>query len=303
MPSSLDDWFFIVNPIANSGRLLKRWNAFTAHHQKSLNQAFTKSSDSVVQLVEQALTKGYRHLAAVGGDGSLHDLINALHNQTLVPSKDLTFGLIPMGSGNDWSRTHKLPSNPNDALKVLETGTIKAHNVGLVKYEIDGEVKQRYFINALGAGFDAFVVHRGLTNKSILVLNSIFKYKPVAADLTLDGKRLTNKWFSINIGIGNYSGGGMSITPHSNFQSENAGITLIEAISPFRLARNVHLLFNKKILTHKRVQGSQAKKIKIESTTENQIPVEADGEFLGYNPIEIEILQNAINVMLPNSKV
>jgi diacylglycerol kinase family enzyme len=99
------------------------------------------------------------------------------------------------------------------------------------------------------------------------------------------------------VGIGKYNGGGMQLLPNASFNDGLFDVTVVRDISNLRVLLNVHLVYNGKILRHPKVDGYRAKKVKIKSL-DRKLPIEADGEFLGYLPCEFEIFENALNVLV-----
>ena len=100
-------WYIIANPMAGNGWVGKHWPVVEAILQElgySYTVKFTEHRDHAIRLVEDAVLKGHRHILGVGGDGTNHEIANGILLQTRVPSADITYALLPVGTGNDWAR-------------------------------------------------------------------------------------------------------------------------------------------------------------------------------------------------------
>ena len=100
-----DHWFIIVNPKANGGRLEKEWE----HIKQCLNynhiNFFIKKTthpNHATELTKDAIENGYKKIIAVGGDGTCNEVANGILQQKIIPSSDITFALLPVGTRNDW---------------------------------------------------------------------------------------------------------------------------------------------------------------------------------------------------------
>lgn len=106
-------WFVILNPHAGSGRgkkdqaeILKRLTKADFHYELAISE-FPKH---IIQLTIDAIEKGFRNLIVAGGDGSLNEVVNGIFLQTACPSEEITVGMIPVGTGNDWIKTFGIPN-------------------------------------------------------------------------------------------------------------------------------------------------------------------------------------------------
>jgi diacylglycerol kinase family enzyme len=99
-----DIWFLIVNPTSASFSRKRKWKQIVTAFKTSelpFEFQFTEKPQHECELVIQALTKGYRKFVSVGGDGTLHHIVNGLLQQTTVSLAEIKLGVIPLGTGND----------------------------------------------------------------------------------------------------------------------------------------------------------------------------------------------------------
>ena len=98
-------WLVIVNPQSANGRIGKEWQIWEKRLRSLLPQMevqISPKANSATRLVMEGVRQGIRHILAVGGDGTAHQVVNGIMAQTEVPSTELTFALLPVGTGNDW---------------------------------------------------------------------------------------------------------------------------------------------------------------------------------------------------------
>ena len=128
------------------------------------------------------------------------------------------------------------------------------------------------------------------------ILSTLASYRHTHTTLDLDGNLFTDHVFTISIGIGRYSGGGMMQTPHAMADDGWFDVTIIRKIGKLDILRHIGMLFNGRLPEHPKVTTCRAKKIRIDSVP--PIHLEVDGETLGHSPMEIEILQKRLAVVV-----
>ena len=163
-----DKWYVVVNPKAGSNKGKEDWPAI-----KKLLKAgsidfdfvITKHQRHAILLVQQAVEKGFRKFISIGGDGTLNEVINGIFikHQSLAP--EIKLGVITVGTGNDWGRTHGMPEHYAEMVEIIKSEKLFSHDIGKAKYRYGEENESRYFINIAGMGFDAMVAKRVNTLK------------------------------------------------------------------------------------------------------------------------------------------
>jgi len=123
----------------------------------------------------------------LGGDGTLHEVINGLLQDSSISNlRDFKLGIIPVGTGNDWRRTFQIPVNPGEAIKIIKQGKIFFHDIGKIEFLEEGK-RVVYFLNIAGFGYEGFLVKElGVKKLSASggkwfylwqVLKNLFKYQ------------------------------------------------------------------------------------------------------------------------------
>jgi len=302
-----DIWFFICNPIANGGKTKKEW----ANVQKILESekiayewVFTERNNHAIEITKTKIREGYRKFAVVGGDGSINEVVNGMFMQNEVQPSELYMGLIPMGTGNDWSRTHKIPSDIKKAVQLLKNNHIQVQDVGLAEFESGEGRKERYFNNVAGMSYDAFVAKyiEDLDNNNFsqlkyiyYVLYCLYKFTLPKAMIRYNGKTLNDKVYTINVGICKYNGGGLRLVPQAIPNDGKLALTIATELSKFKVVRNMYMFYTGTIGKLKEVITTHTTEVLVEQSGDEKILLELDGEYMGYAPIKFTVLPLSLN--------
>lgn len=158
-----EKWFVVVNPNAGNRKILRDWNKIN-HKMVKSKMAFdfvmTRQAEHAIELTVEALKKGYKKFIAVGGDGTINEIANAMLNHSEFNINDFVIGLIPVGTGNDWGRMFNIPNNYKRAIETIIEGKVFVQDIGNISYYDGNDQKQRYFVNIAGMGFDAMVAQK-----------------------------------------------------------------------------------------------------------------------------------------------
>ena len=122
-------------------------------------EMFTTHRYHAVELVIYALKRGFRRIISVGGDGTLHEIVNGLLYQKEVPVSEVTLAVLPAGSANDWSRMYRIPKDYGRAVDTILEGRTILQDVCRVEYVQAGVRNSRYMVNVAGVGLDANICH------------------------------------------------------------------------------------------------------------------------------------------------
>mgnify|MGYP000082469880 CR=1 FL=1 len=303
-------WFVIVNPVAGGGRGLDHFPQISKHLRDErilCEPVFTEHKFHATELTVTAVREGYRRIIVVGGDGTLHEVVNGLFIQQEVCPSDVLLAVVAVGTGNDWVRTFGISNRYQDAVKAISEGYSFLQDVGVVSYEEAHYRQSRYMVNVAGAGYEAQVVRcfnhlkkkgrRGRWLYTWSVIRSFFRYKPTGTKVWVDGKRVYNDLLlSIALGVGKYNGGGIQQLPDAVADDGMFDISLVRPIHFWHIIFRFHKLFNGKIYEIRHILRERGGTIRIESSPE--IEVELDGELLGHTPLEFTMLRRAIRVVV-----
>ncbi|MDD3108061.1 MAG: diacylglycerol kinase family lipid kinase [Alistipes sp.] len=303
-------WFAIVNPVAGSGKGLADWpliSRLLRDQHITPEYVFTEHKYHATELAVEAVRNGFRKIIVVGGDGTIHEVVNGLFIQQEVPTTEVLLSVIAVGTGNDWIRMFGIPRKYSEAIRAIAEGYSFLQDVGRLSYYQASYPQSRYMANVAGVGFDAYVNRRynhlkeeGRRGKWLYLwstLKAVLKYSSTGVKIYVDDTLVVNDLvYSATIGIGKYNGGGMLQTPDAIADDGLFDLTVIRKMSRLSVLAHFKVLFNGKIYQLETTSLNRGRKIRIESSPE--IAVEVDGEALGYSPFEFEIIDRAVRVVV-----
>jgi YegS/Rv2252/BmrU family lipid kinase len=306
-------WLVILNPNAGCGKGEEDRDKIIhslEYYKVSYTFICTSFPRHAISLAVKYIGKGYRKIIVCGGDGTLNEVVNGIFIQESTPPKNITVGVIPVGTGNDWVKTFGIPVSYLDAVKtILENKTVE-QDIGKIIYNSNAETSTRFFANIAGFGFDALVAKKanklkeegkkGIRIYLQSLISSYFSYKVNKAKITIDNLKIEDYVFSASIGIGRYSGGGMMQTPFAVPNNGKFQVTLIKKIGLLGVIQNLRGLYSGDYVKDKRVSVFHCKKIKING--ERSIQGEVDGENLGNSSFYIELLEDKLRVVYGDDK-
>ena len=308
-----DSWFVVVNPKAGSNKCKRDWpeiKQLLNDNNFDFQFVLTEFPRHAIELVQQAIEKGYRKFISVGGDGTLNEVINGIfmNHQNLL--SEIKLGVVTVGTGNDWSRTHNIPESYKETVNIIKSDNLFKHDVGKAKYHYGNENESRYFINIAGMGFDAMVAkrvnvlkkrgYRGLFVYMISLLSSLIQFKSTKLEIYTDNKKIySDSSFLVSIGICRYNGGGMMLLPDAIPDDGLFDLTVIRKVTRLKVLANIKNVFDGSFVKIKEVERFQAKSFTIIADPPHTLNIETDGESLGNSPLDFEIVPRAINMIVP----
>ena len=300
---------FIINPYAGNGQGTKRWRQFEQQLAIPYQSHLTKYEGHTLLLANELAGRATKEnpvcLIAIGGDGTIHEVLNgAIH------FKNVYLGAVSAGSGNDFARGYQAFKTSKQVEQFINTVNSSSHDCGVVKQ--GGTTK--YFINNFGVGFDALVA--GIANRSSLkrslnkwklgklsypyyVIHALFTYKPFKLTISCEGKikQYQNVWF-VTASNQPYFGGGMKLSPNSNTSDGQFELTVVSNLSKWKLLFLFGTVFLGKHTLLKEVEQFAAMEAKL--IFDEPVMAHADGEIqklaTGQNKIQITVQKKAWNL-------
>ena len=299
----------IVNPTAGYRRARRVWPRLLSSLGETGAKVatwWTEWPGHAETLAARARREGFDRVVAVGGDGTLLEVVNGLwwESRGSLPS----VGVVPFGTGCDYVRSFDLGQTLRDqALTALGEATLRV-SVGLVRLQgLDGQPRQRVFVNVLGLGFDARVI-AGFRQQRLRLpgkipyflsgLKALVRLSHHRITGSLNGRPLDTEAVVVVVGLGRYFGGGLMITPGASPQASHFQVVLAQKLSRLELLALLPGLYFGKHLNHPRVMADYAGHIKINA--DPPAYVEAEGELEGLTPIEVAIIPRALRIAGPS---
>ena len=309
LPASSKKWLLIVNPNAGVKKGTKDWPKILRilrEEKVDFDFQLTSRRGHAIRIASEAILSGCRKICVVGGDGTLNEVLNGIMDQNEVPCSEVTLGMIPVGTGNDWCRMFNIPFDYLKAIHILKQQKTFLQDAGKVTYYHKDDQLKRYFMNVAGMGYDALVAKKtnilkekglgGPLTYMYFVFASLFQYKFIEAVIEVDGKAVfKGEIFSMNVGICKYNGGGMMQVPFAIPDDGLLDVTLIKKTSKWIVVRYARKLFDGSLVDLPMVTTFRGENIRIRST--GKVFLATDGESLGHTPFTFEVLPRCIRIV------
>jgi diacylglycerol kinase (ATP) len=304
----------IVNPKSQGGRLGKRWLEIseTIGRAFPFDEAITQAQGDATRLTAKALRDGAERIVAIGGDGTINEVVNGFFEDGKPIAPEASFALIPFGTGGDFRRTFELPTEIADAVAVIAANKRRKIDVGRLTFvATDGSPATRMFANIASFGVSG-VVDR-LVNKSGKKLGRLsflwaatratWSYKNQRVQLTFDGNASDRVEATINtvaIANGKFFGGAMKVAPDAEPDDGLFDVIALGDLgfgdvltSSRRIYKGTHLAMDK--VTSRRARIVEAEPIDPAAVVE----LDVDGEAPGRLPAKFELLPGALWFVVP----
>lgn len=307
------NWYVIVNPHAGGKKAQSDWPKIRKLLQvENINTecVFTEYQHHATELTIRAIQDvGYLNILVVGGDGTLNEVLNGIHQQKKFKTTDITMGVITVGTGNDWGRMYGMPSEYVDQVKIIKAKNTFLQDVGKVTYFHHDTKEVHYFMNIAGMGFDALVAKKtniakqkgssGTITYLFNLISGLFQFTYNNIKVENDGVQIfSGKVFSMSIGLCSYNGGGMMQLPYAKPDDGLFDVTIIRKVSRIKVIKNIKNLYDGSFVKIKEVETFTGKNLKITAIPKKTVFLETDGESLGNSPFNFTILPLSVKVVI-----
>lgn len=300
----VNTWFIIANPTSGNRNFSKKWQEIQQNLKtKNINYSFaiTAYSKHEIELVQNAIQQGFKNIISVGGDGTLHHVVNGIMTQRYVKTSDITIGVIPVGTGNDWIKTYNIPNNIAKAIEIIHQKNTILQDIGVLETE---NKNIRYFNNVAGLGYDGYIVNKlkklkpfGSLSYLLAGTYGLLFYKKSVFKVTFDSKEIEANCLMTILGICKFSGNGMQFTKDVHTSDGFLDITIAKNITLLDLLLNIHKLYNGKFVYHKKVETYKTKEITVTPKISKPY-IQADGELIGTGKVTVKIIEKAIRFVV-----
>ena len=296
----------ILNPSAAGGKHHDTWDRIRRLLPPDLEVWKTQHPGHGTDLARAALYSGKRKLIAVGGDGTLNEVMNGFFEDGVAIAADSSLGIIPLGTGCDFARSLNLPLDPVEAAFVVSHGMPRSIDLMHVRFKAaDGSAQERFGINVTSLGIGGDVAARvNRTSKwlggriSFLLATARTMAGQTGKSITLtldDGPAMEARITNVAIGNGRFHGAGMLVCPEALADDGLLDVTIIQELSMVELAKSFKTIYDGKILQHPKVTHFRVRSLKAQSMETAHL--EIDGEAVGMLPVEIRVVPDAIRIL------
>lgn len=299
----------IINPTAGGHSVRKEWLLMKKYLQDTglpFDFEYTRSQGHATEIARVATDKGYPIVVAVGGDGTINEVVNGI--LASPKAKQTALGILSAGTACSLSRTLDIPHDYASACALLLETKRRVIDIGVVNYTHEGQATRRYFINEADVGFGAEVVlcskdfpnnlGRNINYAPFIVsaARSIFSYRNKLLNICMDDQPEYQQLCAILVvSNGSYYAGGMYVAPHARIDD---GLLNLMTIGDVEIAEFIKLWimsYEGQHVKNDKVTLQTAVTVSVKSA--DKALVEADGELLGECPASFSIIPSALTVI------
>jgi diacylglycerol kinase (ATP) len=295
---------FLVNPASANGQTGKRWPQIArAAHEAGLRgeAVFSERPGQLGDLALEAADEGAALLVVVGGDGTVHEVV-----QGVAGREGVELALIPRGTGWDFARTHGITKDVNAAIRTAKDGTARPFDLGRASYAVDGVREWAWFANMASVGMSGAVAAKansttkalGAKTSYLMALGIVFaRWKNVSLRVRVDVEERHALMEDAIVAVGRYLAGGMMITPDAEPDDGLFDVLLIGDLTKAEMVRVMPKVFRGTHLPHPK--GEVLRGATVEIDADEPLPVQLDGEQPGTTPVRFELVSAAIRLRVP----
>ncbi len=255
----------------------------------------TESIGHATEITNQVLTKNPDIIVACGGDGTINEVAQAL------VGSNVALGIIPIGSGNGLAANLHIPKTTEKAFETILNAKIN---------KIDaGKINENYFFSNMGLGIDADVINNYAQTKTRNFLGyvtastkAIFSFQPKKFNIELDNEHtLDDDFYFVFCSNSNEAGYGISFSPNAKLNDGKLDFLAVKKLNFIQQIQFSANVLGKRIEKMKQAKVLQVNSVKFNSKQTKTI-AKVDGEAVIFNQksIEVSIVPNALNVIVPN---
>jgi len=297
--------FVLHGKIHGKKKIVKRIKAVLADKFK-LAFYETHKARHAAELAIQAIRDGCKYLIAVGGDGTLNEVVNGYLKLEREERKDTVLGVLPWGTGNDFVRSIGMKRSVEQLYELIKRSSIKMIDAGKAEFGADGEDKRVvYFDNIADAGFGAEVVSEvngvhlrkkilgGTLTFFIAVLLKFFTYKHKKMRISWQGFSWEGPVLALVVANGRFFGSGYGIAPDAVVNDGKFQVVLAGNVTMFDYFRNFGNLRRSKHIKLDNLSYHETDHVLVEPLG-NKVLVEADGEIHGTAPLRFQCMKEVL---------
>jgi YegS/Rv2252/BmrU family lipid kinase len=296
---------FLVNPASDNGATGRRWPeiARLAAERGLIGDALlSEQQGHLTDLARDAAKGGARLLIAVGGDGTVNEIVNGIAGLDAVE-----LAIVHRGTGGDFGRTFEIPHKLEQALDVARSGATREIDLGRVALHTwAGPKMVRWFANIGSAGMSGAVAKRvnetgkalgGKLSYAWSTIAVFARWRNAQLTVTVDGEQRSGAMYDVIVANGRYFGGGMKICPEAEPADGLFDVLLIGDVTKRDLMLTLPKIYRGSHLPHPKAELLRGTTVTIEAPI--PLPVELDGEQPGTTPASFEVVPRSLRVRVP----
>ena len=299
-------WLAIVNPASGRSRAAAQWPEVANALERrgvALDTVMTAAPGDGRTIARRAVIEGRRRILAVGGDGSINDVLNGILSIPRAVDDLVTLAPVPLGTGNDWARSLDMPREPEGIAEAVAAERTMLVDAGLLEFEPDagGRPQRHWFLNVAGAGFDSHVIERlpAQVDSPFAYLRGALRelahYDLPRFRLTADAGALDERLLLAFVANGRFCGNRMHVAPHAQLDDGLLDVVAIREVGLLKALVKLAKLYRGTLGGDRLVWETRTGRLRIEA--DPPAAVEADGQVVGRTPVEVSVLPKALRAV------
>jgi YegS/Rv2252/BmrU family lipid kinase len=297
-----------VNPASANGSTGRRWPKLekrAAELGLPGRSVLSTAAGQLGGLAAEAVRDGAGLLVVVGGDGTVHEVVDGLMKAGVGAQVELA--VLPRGTGKDFVRSMRIPGRFDAAVEVAKSGASRTIDVGRARFvATDGSDGEAYFANFAGAGISGAIAARAnRTTKAFggklsflyATVMTFVRWKPARMSVTIDGELRDGLLLEALAMNGDYTAGGMWMAPDAAPDDGELDVVLIGDFSKLEFVRTFPKLYKGRHVSHRKVDVIRAKELRVEAAL--PLPIVLDGEAPGTTAVRFELVPAALRIRVP----
>jgi YegS/Rv2252/BmrU family lipid kinase len=301
---------FVINPASDGGGTGRKWPEIAAsarRHGLDVVERRTEAAGHATELAREAVTAGEELVVAVGGDGTVNEVVNGFCDDAGTPLGGPTaLGVIGRGTGCDFIRTFGIPKQLDRAVATIAAGRLCRIDLGRATCATPAGPSVRMFANIASCGMTGAVAERAnATSKRLggtpaflwATAVTFLRWRNVEFHVRADDVERTLVANNVVCANCRYFGGGMKIAPAADPADGMLEVVLIGDVSKVDFILNLHRLYRGTLGRHRKVEELRARRVEI--TPVKTLPAELDGEQPGTTPVVYEVVPGVLELLVP----
>lgn len=299
----------IFNPLAAGGRAGKNKSKIISELHHQLGNCFdvseTHSINDATSITIEAISAGYNLIIAVGGDGTLNQVVNGFIQTGSYNEHQTRLGVISFGTGQGFAQSIGLPKDIKSQITVIKNDTSKLVDVGKISFE-NGQAA-KYFLNELQFGIGGTLCKNISTVTKMMLgrfafgfeaVKTLLRYEAEEIQMTINERSVSEKAIGVVISNGAFTGGGMRLTPDAMIDDGLLDVLVIEEMPLLKRLNSFSKIYSGRHIGNRAFKLFKTREIRFGYN--NGLSAEADGELILNKCISAEIIPSAIRVISKN---
>ncbi|MGE7186556.1 diacylglycerol/lipid kinase family protein [Peribacillus sp. NPDC006672] len=289
----------IINPSSGrekSGKILPKAEKALGEIYDEVSVRQTEGEGDATDFAKEACEERFDAVISMGGDGTVNEIVNGLGEQQHRP----IFGIIPLGTVNDFARSLGIPLNPNTAIEILKDMHIKESDIG--------KVNDRYFMNVLAVGAIAEATYNVSVDQKTRLgsfayfiegAKAMIKKNPFPLTVEHDQGRWMGEAHLLIATMTNSVGGFEQLAPEAEVDDGKLHTFIIKDLSLPRIVKIISSLMRGEIKGHDEVEYIQTSKLNLSTSDELAVNIDGDEGFL--LPFQSNVLHKHLRLLVPGN--